>query len=338
MKIDGVIGFQGMGDAGAAAREAEEVGYDGIWSAETGHDPFFPLLLAGQATERIELGTGIAVAFARNPMNMATIANDLQLYSGGRFVLGLGSQIRAHITKRFSMPWSDKPALQMREFIQAMRAVWECWTEGTKLDFRGDYYTHTLMTPFFSPGPNPHGPPKVMLAGVGPIMTRVAGETCDGFLTHAFTTEPYFRDVTLPALEKGLARAGRSRDDFEIAGPAFIVTGTNEEEMEASARGVRSQIAFYGSTPAYRGVLEMHGWGDLQGELNRLSKEGRWREMGELIDDEILEAFAIVAEPEQIAQRWAARWGGLVDRLSFYAPYESDPERWHRVLQDLKAS
>jgi probable F420-dependent oxidoreductase len=336
VKVDAALGFQ-MSDAAAAAAEAEAAGYDGIWSVETSHDPFFPLLLAAGATERLELGTGIAVAFARSPMVMAGIANDLQAYTEGRFVLGLGSQIKPHITKRFSMPWSDKPAAQMREYVMAMRAIWDCWHNGTELDFRGDHYTHTLMTPFFDPGPNPYGVPKVTLAGVGPMMTQVAGETCDGFLCHAFTTEAYFREVTLPALEKGMAKVGRSREDFEVSGPGFVVTGTTEEEMDAAREGVKGQIAFYGSTPAYRGVLEQHGWGDLQTELNAMSKDGRWKEMGALIDDEILDAFAVIGEPEEIAPRWKARWGGLVDRLSFYAPYKADPERWSAVLAAFRA-
>jgi probable F420-dependent oxidoreductase len=337
VKIDGSLGFQ-MGDAAGAARDAESAGYDGVWSVETAHDPFFPLVLAAEATERVELGTGIAVAFARSPMNLASIANDLQTFSQGRFILGLGSQIKPHITKRFSMPWSGKPAAQMRELVLAMRAIWDTWNNGTKLDFRGDHYQHTLMTPFFDPGPNPYGPPKVMLAGVGPLMTQVAGEVCDGFLCHAFTTEAYFREVTLPALEKGMAASGRSRADYEISGPGFIVTGTNEDEMAAATEGVKGQIAFYGSTPAYRGVLEQHGWGELQDDLNRLSKEGRWKEMGGLIDDQMLREFAIVGEPEEIAGLWKARWGGLVDRLSFYAPYKSDPERWTAVMQAFKAA
>jgi probable F420-dependent oxidoreductase len=337
VKIDGSLGFQ-MADAGAAAREAEAAGYDGVWSVETAHDPFFPLLLAAEATSEVELGTGIAVAFARSPMNLAMIGNDLQAYSKGRLILGLGSQIKPHITKRYSMTWSGKPAAQMRELVLAMRAIWDAWHNGTKLDFRGDHYQHTLMTPFFNPGPNEYGPPKVMLAGVGPLMTQVAGEVCDGFLCHAFTTEAYFREVTMPALEKGMAKSGRSREGYEISGPGFIVTGTNEAEMAAAAEGVKGQIAVYGSTPAYRGVLEQHGWGDLQDELNRLSKEGRWKEMGELIDDDMLGEFAIVGEPEEIAPKWKARWGDLTDRLSFYAPYKSDPERWSAVMQAFKAN
>ena len=337
MRVDG--GAQGdLTNAAAAAKTAEEAGYDGFWTAETSHDPFFPLLLAAQATETIQLGTSIAVAFARTPMVTANIGWDLQNFSKGRFILGLGSQIRPHIEKRFSMPWSGKPASQMREYISALRAIWDSWQNGTKLDFRGDYYTHTLMTPFFNPGPNPYATPKVFLAGVGQGMTRVAGETCDGFLAHGFTTEKYAREVTMPALEQGLAKAGRKREDFEISLPAFVVTGTTEEEMKAAEVGTRQQIAFYGSTPNYRGVLEAHGWGDLQTELNGLSKEGKWVEMGKVIDDEMLNAFAVVAEPEQLAAKLSGRWKGLADRVSFYAPYKSNPERWRQVLVDLKAA
>jgi probable F420-dependent oxidoreductase len=335
MRIDRGLGGDLRG-VGKAARSLEEQGYDGVWSVETAHDPFFPLLLASQETERVELGTGIAVAFARSPMNLAQIAWDLQAASGGRFVLGLGSQIKPHITKRFSMPWSQ-PAARMRELILAIRAIWAAWNDGSKLDFRGDFYTHTLMTPFFDPGPNPHGNAKIFLAGVGERMTEVAGEVCDGFLCHGFTTERYLREVTLPALERGAAKAGRTLADIEISGPAFVVTGTTEEEMAASTAGTKQQIAFYGSTPAYRGVLELHGWGDLQDDLNRMSKEGRWKEMGELVTDEILHAFAVVAEPEQIAPQLHERYGDVVQRLSFYAPYASDPSRWAAVMQQLKA-
>ncbi len=334
MKIDGGIPGSLSGSAQAAVT-AEEAGYDGVWSAETSHDPFFPLLLAAEHTTRVELGTGIAVAFARNPMNLAQIAWDLQSYSQGRFLLGLGSQIKPHITKRFSMEWSH-PAPRMREFILAMRAIWDSWNDGTKLDFQGDFYTHTLMTPFFNPGPNPHGDAKVYLAGVGELMTEVAGETCDGFLCHGFTTERYLREVTVPALERGLARSERTLADLEISGPAFVVTGATEEDMAASAVATRRQIAFYGSTPAYRPVLELHGWGELQPELNAMSKRGEWAEMGTLIDDDMLDAFAVVAEPAQLGPALHARYGDIVDRLSFYAPYQSDPDTWLPVLESLK--
>jgi probable F420-dependent oxidoreductase len=333
MKVDGGIGGD-LRAAGAAAAEQEGRGYDGLWTAETSHDPFFPLLLASQSTTRVELGTGIAVAFARSPMNLANIAWDLQAASEGRFILGLGSQIKPHITKRFSMPWS-KPAARMRELILAIRAIWAAWNDGTKLDFQGDFYTHTLMTPFFDPGPNPHGNAKIFLAGVGELMTEVAGEVCDGFLCHGFTTEQYLREVTLPALERGAAKAGRTLADIEISGPAFVVTGTTEAEMARSIAGTKEQIAFYGSTPAYRPVLELHGWGGLQDDLNKMSKEGRWKEMGDLITDDILHTFAVVAEPERLADGIRARYGDVVSRLSFYAPYASDPDRWQQVMDDL---
>ena len=336
MRVDGGIGAD-LSAVPGAARDAEAAGYDGAWSAETSHDPFLPLLMAAEHTERLELGTGIAVGFARNPMTLATTANDLQWYSKGRFMLGLGSQIKAHIEKRFSMPWSH-PAPRMRELVLAMRAIWDTWNNGTPLEFRGEFYKHTLMTPFFNPGPNPYGPPKVFLAAVGGLMTEVAGEVCDGLLAHGFTTERYLREVTLPSVERGLAKAGRKREDFQISYPAFVVTGTTEEEMAKAAAGTRQQIAFYGSTPAYRGVLELHGWGDLQTELNTLSKRGEWVKMGELIDDDILHAFAVVCEPEDVPSQILGRVGDVVDRVSFYAPYASDPERWRNVLAGFKDS
>jgi len=334
MKVDGGLGE--IASAGAKAASLEAAGYDGAWTAETAHDPFLPHVAAAQATTTIELGTGIAVAFARNPMTLASTAWDLHRLSGGRFALGLGSQIKPHITKRFSMPWSS-PAARMREMILAIRAIWDCWDGGQKLDFRGDFYTHTLMTPFFDPGPSEVGHPRIFLAAVGEKMTNVAGEVADGLLCHGFTTASYLQEVTLPALGVGLDAAGRTRADIELSIPAFCVTGRDEEELAASAVGVRRQIAFYGSTPAYRGVLEHHGWGDLQDELNRLSKQGEWAAMGELVDDEVLSTFAVVAEPDELAAGLLARWDGLVDRISFYAPYETAPETWLPVVEALRA-
>ena len=319
MKIDGFVGvYAGAGDvnAGEAAKRQEDLGYDGLWAPETSHDPLISLAFAGEATERVELGTAIVVAFGRNPMDLAITANDLQLITKGRFILGLGSQIKPHIEKRFSMPWS-KPAKRMREFILAMRAIWDSWNNGTKLDFRGEFYTHTLMTPFFNPGPNPYGPPKVFLAGVGEKMTEVAGEVCDGFLSHAFSTPKYFKESTIPALERGLAKAGRKREDFEITAPGFMVLGDDDASLEAASAGTRQQIAFYGSTPAYRPVLEAHGWGNMQDELNAMSKRGEWVEMGKLITDDVLSAFAVVGKAEDVPKEVEARYGGLADRISF---------------------
>ncbi|MDJ0788169.1 MAG: LLM class F420-dependent oxidoreductase [Myxococcota bacterium] len=333
MKIDSGIMMTDLNGAPEAAKRAEAQGYDGVVTAEMSSDPFLPLLLAAEHTERIELMTSIAVAFSRNPMILANLGNDLQAYSKGRFILGIGSQIKPHITKRFSMPWSS-PAARMREYIQAMRAIWACWYEGEKLDFRGDFYTHTLMTPMFTPTNNAYGPPKVVLAAVGPKMTEVAGEVADGLLVHAFTTPRYLKEVTIPAVERGLAKAGRDRKDFEFCYPAFVVTGADEKAWEASRTGITRQLAFYGSTPAYRGVLETHGWGELQSELNALSKQGQWVEMGERITDEILEEFAIVDEPRKVPGRLAERFGGHIDRMLVgfdFLPEEERPAAFERL-------
>jgi len=339
MNVDELIGFD-LAKAGASAADAEVRGYSGVWTAEAAHDPFLPLLMAAEHTERIQLGTSIAVAFARSPMTLANTAWDLQAFSKGRFILGLGSQIKPHITRRFSMPWSH-PAPRMREFVLAMRAIWDAWLSGEELDFRGDFYTHTLMSPFFAPDPSDlegFGPPKVFLAGVGEMMTEVAGEVGDGFLCHGFTTERYLREVTLPALERGRAKVGKTMDGFEIASTSFVVTGANDEEMASAVAGTRQQIAFYGSTPAYRNVLELHGWGGLQDELKSLSKQGRWVEMGNLIDDEVLSTFAVVGEPEQVAPKLTQRYGDSISRITVYAPYESSPERWSKMLAALLAA
>ena len=337
MKVDGGISTD-LNKVPANAKEVEAAGYSGAWTAETAHDPFLPLTLAAERTTTLELGTSIAVAFARNPMLLANIGWDLQAYSKGRFILGLGSQIKPHIEKRFSMEWSH-PAARMREMVLAIRAIWDTWENGTKLEFRGDFYTHTLMTPFFTPERAElagFGTPKIYLAGVGEKMTEVCGEVCDGFICHGFTTEKYLREVTIPALARGRAKAGKTMEGFDIVGPSFVVSGGNEEEMKAAAAGTRQQIAFYGSTPAYKGVLDIHGWGGLQDELNTLSKLGKWVEMGDLITDEILNTFAVVGEPETIAPELHKRYGDVINRISFYAPYKSDPERWQPVIEAIK--
>jgi probable F420-dependent oxidoreductase len=333
MLIDGGLGGS-LDEIGDRARELEAEGYDGGLTAEMGHDPFFPLLLAAQQTDHLELGTGVAIAFARTPMTLAMVANDLQVASKGRFALGLGSQIKPHIERRFSMPWSH-PAPRMREFVLALRAIWSAWSTGEKLDFRGEFYTHTLMTPFFSPGPNPYGPPKVRLAAVGDKMTEVAGEVADGMILHPFTTERYVHEVTLPALERGFAKSGRARADFTLSLPVFIVTGTTDEEWAAARKGTREQIAFYGSTPGYHGVLDLHGWGDVGTELNQLSRKGEWVAMGNLVTDEMLETFAVSTAPDDLAPAIRARFGDVLDRISFDAPYNADPEIWRQLVTAL---
>jgi probable F420-dependent oxidoreductase len=319
MLIDGGLSFR-TDDVGGEARELERAGYDGAWSAETGHDPLLILAGAAASTTSLELGTGIVVAFARSPMITATMANDVQLLSRGRLLLGLGSQIKPHIEKRYSMPWSH-PAPRMREYVLAMRAIWACWNDDVALNFRGEFYRHTLMSPFFNPGPNPYGAPKVYLAAVGELMTEVAGEVADGLLVHPFTTERYIREVTLPALERGLAKSGRAAKDVPISFSGLIATGESDEQLADATRRVREQIAFYGSTPAYRGVLELHGWGDLQSELNALSKTGEWEKMGELIDDDVLDAFSVVARPTDVGAIVRSRLNDVISRFSIYAPY-----------------
>ncbi len=335
MKVD-AGGYSATIDAaGAGARQAEADGYDGWWAVETQVDPFLACAVAAERTERIEVGTAIAVALARNPMTVALQANDLQALSGGRFALGLGSQIKPHITRRYSMPWS-KPAARMREFVLAIRAIWDTWGTGAKLDFEGDFYTHTLMAPFFDPGPNPHGNPKILLAAVGPLMTEAAGEVADGVLIHGFSTERYLREATLPALERGFEKAGRTREGFEITAPAFVVARDRKEEIAEGVEFIRNQIAFYGSTPAYRPVLELHGWGELQDELKAMTKRGEWDSMSELIDDEVLNTFAVVGTPEKAIAEVKRRYGDIATRIQLSLPEDHDVARWQALFEDLR--
>jgi probable F420-dependent oxidoreductase len=312
VRVSGMLGAD-LDMAPLAIDELERRGYDATFSAEINSDPFLPLVLAAEHSESIALTTSISVAFARNPMTMANLAWDLNQYSKGRFTVGLGSQIKPHITRRFSMPWS-KPAARMREFIQAMQAIWTCWESGEKLDFNGEFYQHTLMTPMFVPTNTTYGAPGVNLAAVGPLMTEVAAEVANGVISHGFTTVKYLREVTLPAVHRGLEKSGRQREVFDISVPAMVVTGLNEEAFLQSKAAIQSQIGFYASTPAYRPVLEAHGWGELQTEANQLTREDRWDAMGELISDEILNTFAVVSEDiAQVPTLIKQRYGGLAD-------------------------
>jgi probable F420-dependent oxidoreductase len=334
LKVDGAVSSQ-LANIAKAASTLERRGYDCCWTAEINHDPFLPLVLAAEHTTNIELGTSIAVAFARNPMSVANIGWDLQAYSQGRFLLGLGSQVQAHIEKRFSMPWSQ-PVRRMREFVLALHEIWSCWRDGTKLGFEGDFYTHKLMTPMFTPEPQPHAFPKIFVAAVGEAMTEMCGEVADGVLAHAFTTKRYFEEVTTPALLRGMQRAGRQRSEFALSAPIFVVTGNDESELAAGAVGTRKQVAFYGSTPAYRKVLELHGWGELHTELHRLSRAGEWDAMGSLIDDEILEAFAVVAPLDEVADKIRDRCDGVIDRVLVGFPSSVPEDTVCAVLQELR--
>ncbi|WP_166865743.1 TIGR03617 family F420-dependent LLM class oxidoreductase [Salinibacterium sp. ZJ70] len=319
--------------AGAADLEAE--GYDGIFAAETRHDPFVSLTAAAMRTERVSLMTGIAVAFARNPMTVAETANDVQLVSGGRFQLGLGSQVKPHIERRFSMPWSA-PAARMREFVTAVRAIWNAWETGEKLAFEGEFYRHTLMTPYFNPGPNPYGPPPVWLAAVGEKMTETAGAVADGMLAHTFTTERYLREVTVPALARGAASADRDPADVRISLPAFIAVGETQQELDRAIAETRATIAFYGSTPDYLPVLALHGWEGVHEKLNAGARRGEWAQIGEHITDDMLAAFAAVGTPDEVAAQLRERYAGLVTRLSFSATYPIRPEVKSQLLAALR--
>lgn len=335
MKVDAVTYGHPLAETGPAAAEAEARGYDAWFVSETVHDPLLACTAAGLAVERIQVGTAITVAFPRSPMHVAYAAHDLQALTGGRFVLGLGTQIKPHVEKRFSTPWSQ-PAARMQEYVAALRAIWDAWLTGERLDFRGEFYQHTLMSPFFTPADHGHGPPAVWLAAVGPRLTEVTGEVADGLLCHGFTTARYLSEVTLPRLVAGATRAGRHREDVEVVLPVFVVTGATEAERAASEAMVKGQIAFYGSTPAYRGVLDLHGWGELHEELHNRSLTGGWADMPALIDDEVLAAFAVVAEPAEVGRAIRTRYGALVDRVSLSTSYEFDDETWQQVLGDLR--
>ena len=334
MKVDAGLGTQ-MERVPEQVREFEALGFDGVRVAEMNHDPFLPLALAAEHSQKLELATSIAVAFARTPMLLANLGHDLNAYSKGRFTLGLGSQIKPHITKRFSMPWG-KPAAQMRELVLAMQAIWANWYEGEALEFVGEYYRHTLMTPAFTPRNTEYGAPKVILAAVGPRMTEVAGEVADGMIIHPFSTLEFIESVTLPAIHKGLEKSGRNMDDFELSYSNFVVSGNNEEQFQQNKQETCARIAFYGSTPAYRGVLESIGAGDLQPELNTMSKQGRWKEMGTLISDDILNAFAVVGEPDELVPEIKRRYGAFVKRTSASFDF-LEPEKRKELIAELQA-
>jgi len=336
MKIDAGIMISNPLDAGPAFKQVEDAGYDGAYTFEGAHDPFLPLVAAASQTTKIELVTSIAVAFARNPMILANIGYDLNLLSEGRFILGLGSQIKPHITKRFSMPWSQ-PAARMKDMVLAIKAIWDCWQNDTKLNYRGDFYTHTLMTPFFNPGPNPYGLPKIYVAAVGPLMTQAVSESADGLLGHPFSSPTYLEQVTLPIIKKGIESAGKTRDQFDLSISVMTGIGANEDSHKKAVQACREQVAFYASTPNYIAVLETHGYADLSKELNRLSKQGKWKEMGEAIDDEVLNTFAVVEEtPEALAKEIKLRYGAIGQRI---APvlYSGELDLAGDVLRALKA-
>jgi probable F420-dependent oxidoreductase len=336
MKIDSGAGG-GLTDMARVAGELEEVGFDGIWTGETSHDPFLMSLCLAQGTSKVSVGTSIMIAFARTPMVTAEAGWDLAQHSEGRFILGMGSQIKPHIERRFSMPWSQ-PAARMREYVLALRAIWDCWRNGTTLDFAGEFYTHTLMTPMFTPEDHGFALPPIYVAGVGDRMVEAAGEVADGFFAHAFTTQQYFETATLPALERGLAKAGRRREDLTVCCTPFVVSGRTDEQLEQALASTRQQIAFYASTPAYEPVLAVHGWESIRPELTRMSKEGKWVEMAALIDDDMLNAFAVVGTPAECGAEVVRRWGRHLQRMTLHTWGSDDVTLRAEVLEAVRAN
>ncbi len=314
MKVFTTIPQDNLRKVPAAARAIEAAGYDGIMTMENAHEPFLPLAVAATVTERVELITGIAIAFARSPMVVANAGWDLQAAAPGRVVLGLGSQIKAHNEHRFSVPWSA-PAPRMREYVQALRAIWACWKGEGALAFRGEHYRFTLMTPNFIPEDFPGPPPAVTIAAVGPAMLRVAGEVCDGVRLHPFCTRAYLEQVVLPELATGWARGGRRREHFEISGGGFIATGPDDEAVARMVEWVRYRVAFYASTPAYWPVLAQHGLEELGAKLNRMTKAGQWDRIAAEIPDDVVNLFAAIGRHDEIAAAIAKRFGGASDAI-----------------------
>ena len=339
MKLDVAMLTHDLTSVPDYARKVEALGFDALWSAETQHDPFLPLAVAATVTSRIRLGTSIAVAFPRSPMVVAHIAWDLAKASNGRFILGLGSQVKGHNERRFSVKW-EAPAPRMREVVLALRAIWDTWQNGTKLAFKGQHYRFDLMTPFFNPGPIEHPKIPVYIAGVNQHMCRVAGEFCDGLHVHPFNSPKYLREYVQPAVSEGLKAAGKRREDFTYATSSFVVVGESEQELAQQRAAVKQQIAFYASTRTYEPVLAAHGWQGVGPLLHRKSVEGDWKGMADLITDEMLDTYAVTGTYDTIAARLQERYTGLLDRTAFYQPYKQqgmDDPRLPRVIKQFNA-
>ena len=336
MILDRTLDGVALGEVGVTAQRAEADGAGATWIGEVRSDPFLPMLMAAEHTSRIEVGTSVAIAFARSPMTVAMTAYELAGFSQGRFVLGLGSQVRGHITRRFSMPWSA-PAARMREYVQALQAIWASWLDGSRLDFTGEFYTHTLMTPMFRPEPHAYGPPRVMIAGVGERMVQVAGEVGDGLFVHPFSSPEYVRAHVLPAFETGLAASGRERSEVAVAAALLTATGPDDAAIDRAIEAARRQIAFYASTPAYARVLLAHGWGELQPRLSDLVQAGRWPDLAQVVSDEVLAAFALVGTPAEVATTLRERWDGVIERASLVAPNGVDDESWREINAAYRA-
>jgi probable F420-dependent oxidoreductase len=322
MKLDAGFGVEGgyLRSVGDTARAADTLGFAGLWASETKHDAFLPLAIAADATERIELGTSVAIAFSRSPMEVAQTAWDLQDLSDGRFILGLGTQVKAHIRRRFSMPW-DRPVARLREYILALRAIWDSFQTGGPLSFEGEFYRHTLMTPFFNPGPIEHPEIPVHIAGVNTGLAALAGEVCGGFHVHPFHSPEYIRKTIRPAIAEGAEKVRRDPESVELATSVFVVTGKSNEEIWEQRERMRAQISFYASTPTYRTVLETHGWEEVGEKLGKLARDKEWDEMPDLVTDEMLRTFTVEAVPDEVGSALRDRYKGLIDRVALYLPF-----------------
>lgn len=334
MKLDTALAAATLKDVPEAARAAEEAGFDGVWTAETSHDPYLPLAIAAEHTRRIKLGTSIAVAFPRSPLAHAMLAWDLQALSGGRFMLGLGTQVRAHNERRFGVKW-EKPVKRLREMIQMIRAVWDTFQNNTRPTFKGEFYEFTLMTPFFNGGPIEHPNIPIYIAGVNELMCRLAGELCDGFHVHPFHSIKYLNEMVLPNIAAGAAKSGRDASACKLSSSAFVIIGDNEEERKGLKGLAKQQLSFYASTPAYKPVLEVHGWGETQAKLNDKARAGDWGGMADLITDEMLDVYATTGTWDDIAGKLQKKYDGLLDRVAFYVPYRKgdQTERWSKVIR-----
>jgi probable F420-dependent oxidoreductase len=335
MRVETFLPLHDWRAAAAAARDAEQAGFEGLLTAEVQNDPFVPLAFAALETRRVRLGTAIVVAFPRSPMVVANSAWDLHVHSGGRFTLGLGTQVKGHNERRFSVPWSA-PVPRLREYVESLRAIWRCWETGEPLRYEGEHYRFTLMTPEFSPPPSGLGPIPVSIAAVGPDMMRLAGRVCDGVRLHGFATRRYLEEVALPAVEEGLRRSGRERSTFEVWGGGFVVTGPDDDAVRRQLDWVRYRLAFYGSTRSYHPVLRLHGWEELGLRLHALSKQGRWQEMAACVPDEMVHAFAAVGRHDQIAAAIEKRFGGIVDSIAIERDSTTSPDLMRELIQDIQ--
>lgn len=339
MKVETGIPANDLRRVGEEAARLESLGYDGITSSEVKNDPFLPLAVAATATERVSLGTSVAIAFPRSPMITALMSWDIQRASNGRFILGLGSQVKGHVQRRYSSFWSGHPQPQMKEYVQAVKAIWNTWQTGEKLDFRGEYYTHVLMTPEFNPGPVPGGPPKVVISAVNAAMARLAGEACDGVRMHGFCTAKYIQDVIWPELHKGAERAGRDPSTLEVSGGGFTVTGATQAEVEQNLEAARTRVSFYGSTRTYHAVFRAHGWEDIGPRLHEMSLKGQWNRMPAEVPDDVLEHFVVAGTYDEIVKRIKDRYSGICTRVSLSMPVRNpdDAERLRGMIRELQA-